>query len=252
MTSDRELVLYVCVAEGTTIVADFVRNDDSDLETLAARCLQLTPANHALYSHTVDGRSYVFLIGDRFVVFGIFDEGLEKGKRLGFLVKVRDGFDEILGRKEAVLVDNLGYRSFQGEMGEVLQRLLDGLFETIGLVNGLVRIAALVSNERAKNVAPLQLGNGLMKKKKRGASSELNGESRGTNHLDDDDDELSRETLGFVNKHGNGSTGGGRQRAARSSWRKRAWIVLLIDVVICLVLFGVWLYICRGFKCLNA
>lgn len=245
MSSDRDLVLYTCVADGATIIADFVR-DDLDLETLAVKCLHHTPPNHAVYSHTVDNRSYVFLIDERFVLFGIFDEGLEKRKRLWLLKKMRDGFDEILMKREGVLVEKFGYKSLQGEMSEVFRRLLDGEIERIGSVNGLVRF---VVDEKAKNVVPMLVGKGVIKKKKRGAAVELNGESRETNSLDED--MMSKESLGFINKHGNGGTGVGRQRAARSSWRKRAWIVLFIDVVVCLVLFGVWLFICRGFKCLN-
>uniref|UniRef100_A0A7N0U611 Longin domain-containing protein n=1 Tax=Kalanchoe fedtschenkoi TaxID=63787 RepID=A0A7N0U611_KALFE len=246
MASDRDLVLYLCVSEGTMIVADVVFRDP-DMEKLAAKCLHHTPANHAVYTHTFDGRSYAFLIGERFVVFGIFDAGLEKGKRLWLLEKVRDGFEGVLIRKESAFVEKLGCMSLQVDMAEVFRRAVDAQFGSISSVSGLAR---LVCDQRTKNSAPAKsqkgCNDGLKKKKKKrvgGAAGEANGESWEVEHLAD---ETSKEMSVLMNKHD------GRQRAAaRRSWRMRAWIVLLADLIVCLVLFGVWLYICRGFKCLD-
>ena len=43
---------------------------------------------------------------------------------------------------------------------------------------------------------------------------------------------------------------GGKQRAKRI-WRRHVWIVLTLDLAVCLILFGIWLFVCRGFECIE-
>ncbi|GAB2211018.1 hypothetical protein Droror1_Dr00016309 [Drosera rotundifolia] len=43
---------------------------------------------------------------------------------------------------------------------------------------------------------------------------------------------------------------GGRQWARRI-WRKRMWVVLMVDLAMCMILIRVWLCICQGFRCIE-
>lgn len=44
--------------------------------------------------------------------------------------------------------------------------------------------------------------------------------------------------------------GGGKQKAKRI-WRRHVWIVLGLDLAVCLILFGIWLFVCHGFECIE-
>ncbi|KAM1094204.1 hypothetical protein FF1_009241 [Malus domestica] len=44
---------------------------------------------------------------------------------------------------------------------------------------------------------------------------------------------------------------GGRQKA-KQVWRRHVWVVLILDLFLCAVLFGIWLWVCRGFKCIDS
>lgn len=40
------------------------------------------------------------------------------------------------------------------------------------------------------------------------------------------------------------------KRKVRRTWRMCFGLILLIDLLVCLLLFGVWLFVCQGFECL--
>lgn len=40
-----------------------------------------------------------------------------------------------------------------------------------------------------------------------------------------------------------------RQKAKRI-WKKHVWVVLMLDLFVCAVLFVIWLWVCSGFKCM--
>lgn len=33
-------------------------------------------------------------------------------------------------------------------------------------------------------------------------------------------------------------------------WKKRVWVVLMLDLFVCIILFVIWLWICNSFKCM--
>ncbi|KAL0340966.1 UNVERIFIED_CONTAM: Phytolongin Phyl2.2 [Sesamum radiatum] len=91
MITDPDLIHYACIAKGTTVLAEF-NSKDAALGEIAAKCLEVTPPFHAMFTHTVRSRTYTFLIEDPFVFFAIFDEKMETAERLAFLKSVRDAF----------------------------------------------------------------------------------------------------------------------------------------------------------------
>ncbi|KAL0403238.1 UNVERIFIED_CONTAM: Phytolongin Phyl2.2 [Sesamum radiatum] len=82
MITDPELIHYACIAKGTTVLAEF-NSKDAALGEIAAKCLEVTPPFHAIFTHTVRSRTYTFLIEDPFVFFAIFDEKMETRRVAG-------------------------------------------------------------------------------------------------------------------------------------------------------------------------
>ncbi|XP_044977516.1 phytolongin Phyl1.2-like [Hordeum vulgare subsp. vulgare] len=72
----------------------------------------------------------------------------------------------------------------------------------------------------------------------------LPGDGSWSEHASDKDEEAQPDE------------GAPRRRPARSSWRRTLWrrhamAVIGVDVVLCLVLFGVWMAVCHGFSCVQ-
>lgn len=96
MTWNPNSIIYVCIAKHTTILAEFNSKDAPDLTDLANNCLHKTPPFHSVFSHTVNGNTYMFFISDPFVYFGIFNESLEKPDCLLFLKSVKEAFTSMI------------------------------------------------------------------------------------------------------------------------------------------------------------
>ncbi|KAK4768996.1 hypothetical protein SAY86_027146 [Trapa natans] len=48
----------------------------------------------------------------------------------------------------------------------------------------------------------------------------------------------------------NSYSGAERQKATQV-WKKQVWVVLLLDMLVCMILFSIWLWVCGGFQCMN-
>lgn len=250
MISDPSLVRYACVARDATVLAEF-NSEDADLGSLAIRCLEKTPSFHSAYTHTVRGRSYAFLIQDPFVYFAIFEEKLEKYDAMVFLSGIKEEFDVFMtqGSSAKKRLEQAGSHCFQGEFNPVFHRLLaSSLSET----EEPPRSPRKVSHESSGSMDSLACGcnmgttplfneatNNLKKKNKK---KRLLGES---------EDATSRDFS--VSMHKNAAFSGelGHQRA-KKVWKRQVWVVLALDFIVCTMLFIVWLWVCRGFKCIDA
>ncbi|XP_057426921.1 phytolongin Phyl2.2-like [Lotus japonicus] len=71
-------------------------SNDPNMEALASECLPLTPPTHSLFSHTVNNRTYTFLIDPPFIYFAIFDHRHTKSQTLTFLNRIRSSLKETL------------------------------------------------------------------------------------------------------------------------------------------------------------
>ncbi|XP_058095881.1 phytolongin Phyl1.2-like [Magnolia sinica] len=232
MIPDPNVILYTCISKGTTILADF-SSGDRDLETLAPKCLEKAPSFHRIYTHTIRKRIYMFLMEDPFVYFAIVDEDFGKSQGLDFLRRVRDTFvAEIVKDRKIDGSDSLSYGCFNDEFRSVFHRLMrpaeDG--DPIGDSDVLL----------------------LRKPKKRSSNGDEAASVAGNveNRVDvPADASVSRECSDSPLQKSGGNVCG-RQQAGRM-WRRHVRIVLLIDFVVCCILFGVWLSICKGFRCVE-
>lgn len=251
-------LLYICIARGTSpILAEFAA--DPDLRPLARQCLLRAPPHHSSFSHTARSRSYTFLIADPLTYFAVSDDSLETPEVLRFLGRLRSSFEEAVGREVSRCPDDLGSGCFQPQFDEILRELMRPGGGDFDSRPGSVTTSAESSRNASLDgggafMAPLlgSPGKGLKKKKRLHGESAGNGDARDLNFenkvdVGDDANGLCRDFPPSIQK---GSLHSGERRA-KQLWKKHVWVVLSIDLFVCLVLFGVWLWVCRGFQCID-
>ncbi|KAK1366449.1 Longin domain-containing protein [Heracleum sosnowskyi] len=237
------MIFYSCIAKGTTILADFLSKNE-DLGAIALKCLEKTPRFHSLYSHTVRNRTYLYLIDDPFVYFGIFDVNLEKPLCVSFLKSVIVSFNRILMKNSIKRSDGLKPHCFQGEFDPVFSELVASpLVMSEGDDSG----SSSSVRENRVGLTPLLGGSekNVIKKKRR-----FFGEVSGGKEVEvscDDGIALSREFC-LVSCHKDGLFVVDK---AKRVWKRQLWMVLSLDLVVCCIMFAIWLGICRGFKCIS-
>ncbi|KAM7499781.1 hypothetical protein LguiA_024195 [Lonicera macranthoides] len=222
MTLNGNLILYACVARGTTILAEF-NSKDAHLGEVAAKCLHNTPPLHSLFSHTIRSKTYSFLILHPFVYLGIFDQNFGKSRGLSFLNTLKTSFDDIFALNPLRQLDHF---CFQAEFNPVFHQLITSPSGS----------GHLVSSPRGQLIGSnsLREEDRLMRLNKKNKSL-LGGSGSGSkeNNLDvSDDGDFKREFM--VPHHRNsesfsGNIGGQQIKKAKRVWKKQVWIVLLID-----------------------
>lgn len=266
MIQNPNLVFYACIAKGSIILAEFMAPDEAGVDTIAQRCIEKAPAHHSIFSHTIRKRTYTFLMDDPFVYFAIFDENIEKLESFSFLNRVKSAFEEHGGSNRMKDEDKPTSLCFQGQFLSTFREIFSmdvgsgnpSSEESLGGRNlSMESEGGGGKSPVAPLVEPPKL---LMKKKKKKSSGEANGDL----HVKDGGDVnqrvnnfvegLDREfTVPMMQK--SGGKGGlysadGKQKA-KQIWRKHVWVVLILDLFVCAVLFGVWLWVCRGFECID-
>lgn len=259
MISNPNFIFYTCVATGTTILAEF-NSRDADLAALALKCLEKTPNHHISFTHTVHNRSYTFLIDSPFVYFAIYDKKLEYPEALSHLKSVRDAFVIIHLNSDAYQSHNLRPHCFQGEFYSVFHQLLSSNvnFKTLFLPREVLEVPKSENfglERGGKGFGSMQLSGGtvsprsLLKKKGKRFGNGDGNQAIFENKVDFSDRDLSMSILRNRGLYENSSAGGSYK--AKKIWKRQVWVVLTMDLVLCLVLFGVWLRVCRGFKCID-
>ncbi|XP_030503685.2 phytolongin Phyl2.2 [Cannabis sativa] len=251
MITNPDLIYYACIARKTTILAEFTK--EVDLEDLARQCIQKCPPFHSMFSHTVRKRNYIFLIEDPFVYFAISDQNLDQSETLWFLNRIKSGFEDARSKRSS---DNF---NSQAEFNSILRAVmvLDLDLDLVSPTPSLSSVSqnpSLDSSARGQSfgftpllgVKPLK---GLKKKKKR-LSGETNGDLGRDSSLENTVDVF--DDNGGVSMQKSVSPYVGDRQKAKQVWRKHVWVVLLLDLFVCAVLFGIWLWVCRGFKCIES
>ncbi|CAI9771999.1 unnamed protein product [Fraxinus pennsylvanica] len=266
MVPDPDLVHYACIAKGTTVLAEFNSRDES-LGSIAAKCLEKTPPFHSTFTHTVRRQTYTFLIHDPFAYFAIFDENMENFEGLAFLRSVKEAFDVVysgdLGKRK---LERLTSHCFQGEFSPVFHQLvgpgpeMDSPGSPVG--RRLVQSGVLCSDSGSlRGRSNGDFGKRLFGEFKTGGGRGVKGRRHFEKKLNKDDDDdheggegigLSREYSIVMQKNGLYSGELMGQHKAKTVWKKQVWVILSLDLFICAILFIVWLWVCRGFKCIDS
>lgn len=236
MEPDGDRIRYACVAEDGEIlvgimsggVDDDEEGQQEELVALAKRCVAAAPAYHRHYHHTARGRSYGFLIDGSLVYFAIYGHSLGRAPALRFLSRVRSAFLNSAGGADfgpvlRYLMQMAPSRSLRSGEDHQLAHRKEGKAEVVNVACG----------EAAVFGRPVKYEK---------ISRELS--TRDTKMDSDWGEDSNGDCGSFSDK------GGGRERARRV-WRRHVKVLLVIDFLVCLVLFGVWLSICKGFQCIT-
>ncbi|KAJ4726673.1 Phytolongin Phyl2.1 [Melia azedarach] len=251
MISNPNQIFYACIAKGTIILGEFSSKEPGISETLAEQCIEKTPPHHSMFSHTVCGKIYTFLIDEPFTYFGIFDENLDKSESLWFLNRLKSVFEEVFERGSNLNLDNLTPHYLQVQFDamfcEIMGLDLDFLSSSrSGSKDG--RTSSVDSSKSRRMVLTPLLGKpskGLKKKKRMSSDRDvINGDDKDVNV------EKKVDVCDDVTMQKNAFCPGDRQKA-KQIWKKHVWIVLGLDLMVCAILFGIWLWVCRGFQCID-
>lgn len=261
-----EMIFYACIAKGTTVLAEFVSKDE-DLGAIALKCLEKTPQFHSMYSHTVRNNTYLYLIDDPFVYFVIFDANLEKPLCVSFLKSVIGSFNRFFDQNPVKRLDCLKPHCFQGEFHPVFHQLLVSPLGVESPDGGKLVVSddsGSSSSVRENRVGLTPLLGGSEKnviKKKRRIFGEVSGSKKEVpkeNKVDvscDDGITLSRE-FSLLGSHKDGlfvplsrefsllssnKDGLFVVDKAKGVWKKQLWMVLSLDLIVCCIMFAIWL-----------
>lgn len=237
------MILYACVASaaGERILVEHEHDGTATpLFPLAAQCLRAAPRFHALYTHTTRGRIYAFLMNPEtqkqvprnqededtysLVFFAIADEALGREKTFLFLRRLCQSYCKCRNRK--------GF-----DISQVLKEVAGTTMRT-----GLAQ-AALPRD--------FDLGNG--------GGESVGGEKEGDRRKDGEEDPCSSQDghemeIDVAADCNRDSRHHPRppfsKRLMEKIWWQHVRVVILLDLVICFIMLGIWLTVCRGFQCI--
>ncbi|KAE8712824.1 hypothetical protein F3Y22_tig00110223pilonHSYRG00110 [Hibiscus syriacus] len=245
------MILYACIAKGPTILAEFSRKEPG-IESLAQKCIEKTPPFHSVFSHTASKKSHTFVIDDPFVYLIISHEDLVKSESFWFLNRLKIAFEDFLLTGPILCTDDLTPNCIQSHFNPIFSELMALDVELIGYPAKDSRNPSMDSDRgKGTMVIPLlgQPIKGLKKKKRSGGLEVSGGEGKdgggggiGMDNMVDVSDEF-RDFSVSMQKSGPLGNGGERQKA-KQTWRKHVWVVLILDLLICATLFGIWLWVC--------
>ncbi|KAM7511467.1 hypothetical protein LguiB_010342 [Lonicera macranthoides] len=276
MDSIQYTVYYCCVSKGGRIMYSH-SNGDREIEKMAELCLERAPPHHMWYFQTMGKKTFGFLMKDGHIYFAIVDDALGNPGVLRFLENMRDEFRKLAKRGSNRSMSNLNSLGLQEQLVPVIRHL----------ITSLERVSETSTEWPSETPSPHQpspynntngqteaggstkaplLGNKSSKQEKRKMKDhvvamrdiELEEHRRSI-------DRGVKVELGSSDSNNQGGSmsaislqkdsGSMRIRATsqsvRNKWCRLVRIILVIDAAVCLVLFAIWLVICRGIECLR-
>ncbi|KAI5640296.1 hypothetical protein M9H77_00322 [Catharanthus roseus] len=272
----QNTVHYCCVSKGGQVVYAY-NGGNPEIENLAGICLEKTPSYHRWYFQTMGKKTFGFLMDGTYVYFAIADEGLGKTGVLRFLEHLRDEFKKVAKRGRSM--SNLDSLCLQEKLVPVIRNLVSSL-------DNVSRVGNQWPAENPSNVGELspspcnnsnaQIEGGASTKAPLLGKSSKQEKKKMKDHVVDMRDVELAEHLKSAEKGVRVDTGSldptnqcppassiplqkdfGSMRFRsttpniRKKWCRQVRIILAIDALVCLVLFGIWLGICRGLECIR-
>ncbi|KAG0499808.1 hypothetical protein HPP92_004499 [Vanilla planifolia] len=210
-------VLFCSIFNGERIL--YSQGGDRDLEAVATAAQKSAPPFHSRYTHTAGDRTFAFFMDDDGNTYFAVTDSSTGASALRFLDFMRENFHR--ASKSEV----------HDELVPVVRRLISSL-ETISRPSpdGMAPVAATAE-------APLLVRNFSSKKTREGCE-----EAR----ID-----VSPENPRSTAVQKSLSARIRAQQNGRRLWWRLLKIVVVVDVLLCVVLFGIWLLVCRGFHCIT-
>ncbi|KAH7279984.1 hypothetical protein KP509_37G046400 [Ceratopteris richardii] len=251
----------------------------------------MLPPHHSRFSHTSNRRIFACILTEQFLFCTIADEGLKRSQVMAFLEQVQQEFMSYIKAAGLFGDQRKLERiSLNSKFKPVFRRLANPYIGMPQKEKDRIAEEAEKNQPHANGESDLEAGtacstyydnydnsasigadgssgsgsrspsrplighsNSTKYKQKKhkeetsNASEKLEDvKSRGFERLDIERDPNDPQTQRF----GSSKSFRGQQTAQRL-WRRSVIIVLSLDFLVCLVLFIIWLGICRGFKCLQ-
>ncbi|XP_064972025.1 phytolongin Phyl1.1-like [Musa acuminata AAA Group] len=241
-SSSIDNTVYCCVAKGNKILYSHNSNG-CELETLAVLCLENAPAFHKWYFHTVGARTFGFLMVDGHTYFAIVDPSVGNLAILRLLEHIQEGFKKVVKN------------GFHDELVPIIQRLIASLENmpksAFALDENSEQVAS--SDGSVSTEAPLLGIKHHEKKKKKMKDKVVQSDDVVEDHADGAVNiNVAQQTMGTMSlQRSSSSSRPHSQQPGRRLWWRHVKIVVAADVIICLVLFGAWLAVCKGFHCVS-
>ncbi|XP_058097557.1 phytolongin Phyl1.1-like [Magnolia sinica] len=273
MGSIQNIVYYCCVAKGNRVLYAY-SGGDQEIEALVAVCLERTPPFHIWYFETVGQRTYGFLMEDGYVYFTIADEVLGNSGVLRFLEHVRDGFKKVVKNGSRSNLAGSNPICLEEQLVPIIRRLISSL-ENVSRSEPADWMAERPAHQLSPSQFNNQMGNSeaaastkapLLGKPSKHEKKKMKDRLAETRDVISEDHRKSTDrgikidvapesNQGSVSsislQKSSSSTRIRGQQQARRMWWRHVRMVLAIDAVVCLVLFGIWLGICHGFHCIH-
>lgn len=257
MGSIQDIVHYCCVARDNRILYSYGNNGDD----IASLCLEKAPPFHRWYFETTGKRTFCFLIEGGYVYFLIADENVGIPEILRFVERFRDEFEKVAKKGSIGSSLNMNSVHVHEQLVPVVRRLIASLENASRWTDGGVSPSAgPAEGSTSSTKAPL-LGKSNRKTKDHhhhviGIEEHRKSSDReGNNNNNNNNASTSAEVDHSGQRGEKDSSSASRVRSASQAVRKKWWhqvrIVLAVDALVCLVLFAIWLGICRGFKCIH-
>lgn len=249
-------VYYCCVFDGKAKIQSYNNRKDEKLETMADHYLENAPPHHSWFFHTVRRTTYGFLMERGFTYLVIVDSTIANPYLLNFLRYLRDGFRKLSDSR--------------GNLTPVMRRLMVSLENTpkSPCIEDMMKMAA----DTAAAAAAAQEGANNGNSSGEAPSVPLLGDSSGGSGSGNrrkmkesrDSDAIARQPNGtspttpaafrlqkcLTSVHPRATEQS--MEAGRAAWFRLVKLIVAIDLFICLLLFGIWLFICDGFNCLDS
>lgn len=251
MSSSADNTVYCCIAKGRRVIYCYNSKDgDPETEAAAALCLEHSPPHHRHYVHTSGSRSYGYLMADGHTFFAIIDPSVGNAGALQFLERVRDVFRHSVNRngfhhdslvpavqRLVASLEKMPHAAFVLE--ESAERGGGGANEGSGCTSSKVPLLGKSGSRKEKKKS----------KDKLASTGDAEDERHGTRGVRID---VPAEEVGGMSLERSLSQSRlRRQQPSRSLWMRHVKIIIIVDAVICLVLFAAWLAVCKGFKCVS-
>lgn len=280
MGSIRNTVYYCCVWNGGRVLYAYNGGEDPEIENLAALCLAKAPSHHKWYFQTMFKKTFGFLMEAGYVYFAIIDENLGNPRNLEFLVHVRDEFKKVAKKGSNRSMSNPNSLVLQEKLGPVIRRFIASLEQVTETT-----CSETVPSPYNDGLSPSPTSNDNNGQLDIGASTRapLLGKSSKQDKRKTRDHVIAVRENGVVEEHRKSADKGGTKvdslsldsnnqggsvsgisltkevssmtrsstQTIRNKWCRQVRIVLAVDVAICLILFIVWIVVCRGTECIR-
>lgn len=262
MDSVTNTVFYCCIWKGGRVLYNYSVGDHG-IDSQAALCLETIPPYHRWYFETIGNNTFGFFMDDECVYFAIVRQSFGNSQVLRFLEKLRDEFTRI--GKRGGSTTSLDSLCLQEQLIPVVHSLVASLQRADAVWpspsppgnNGNAHIEAAGTSTKA----PL-LGRPSKHEKKKKMKTKDHAifmrDIEMEEHRRSSSGRINSGTLDTSNDQGTSAsplhkdyTSSRNSQNLHKKWCRQVRIVLAIDAAVCVVLFIIWLVICRGIVCIR-